>query len=258
MKQSILSLPRPFVCALVKEDSLEKNILRMREAAFDGAQALGIHMRFMPTAEKNDEGLRRLMSCTSRPVMAIHYRDGVDKSLTDEDRADILLRSAKAGASMIDVMGDLYEPSQFELATSDAAVAKQVKTIEEVHRRGAKVVMSSHVLDRARTADEVIAHLREQEKRGADICKHVSMVNTADEFQESVKTLCRLRAEFKKPWIVLGSGAYGRMQRFLGPQFGCAVEFAVHDYEPGDPYDQQPTIRAFKSALDAICWRAPA
>lgn len=247
-----------YIHLLCSPKSIAHGLALARSGRADGADGVCFELTFLPPEERTVENFRALVAAAGVPTIFCDYRKDAFRGADDEARMADLLLAADAGADYIDVMGDLYEPSQFELAMSDAAVAKQVRTIEEVHRRGAKVVMSSHVLDRARTADEVIAHLREQEKRGADICKHVSMVNTADEFQESVKTLCRLRAEFKKPWIVLGSGAYGRMQRFLGPQFGCAVEFAVHDYEPGDPYDQQPTIRAFKSALDAICWRAPA
>ena len=47
-----------------------------------------------------------------------------------------------------------------------------------------------------------------------------------------------------------------REDEFLGPHFGCAVEFAVHDYIAGTPYNQ-PTIRNFKKAAAAIAWQMP-
>lgn len=243
MKQSILSLPRPFVCALVKEDSLDKNILRMREAAFDGAQALGIHMRFMHTAEKNDEGLRRLMSCTSRPVMAIHYRDGVDKSLTDEDRADILLRSAKAGASMIDVMGDLYDKSDEELTHDPAAIDKQMKLIDQIHETGSEVIMSSHVLDHHMNTDQVMEHMYAKCKRGIDLPKLVNLLSTEEELIESVQTLSLLKKELGHPFVYIGSGPFGMKQRLIAPLFGEVLFFAMHPFDNTGEHVAQFPVR---------------
>jgi len=136
------------------------------------------------------------------------------------------------------------------------AIARQQEAIAAVHDCGAKVVVSSHVTERTMTADEIVAHLTAEAERGADVCKLVVRLDAAKDFNGAVEALSRLQAGFERPWIFLGGGPFGRLQRFVGPSFGCAVEFAVHDYDPLEGYDQ-PTIRAFRHALDAISFVAP-
>ena len=202
------------------------------------------------------ENFRKIISSVQLPFMFTDYRCDIHYGADDEARMDTLLKAAEAGADVIDVMADLYCASPLEITSDEKAIARQKETIEAVHRLGAKVVMSSHILDRSRTADECIAQLRAEEARGADIVKLVTMAYTQDDFLESIRCLMRLDREMPTPWIYLCGGPFARMQRFLGPHFGCAVEFAVHDYMTADYYDQ-PTIANFKKAAAAISWRMP-
>lgn len=78
----------------------------------------------------------------------------------------MLLAAAEAGASIIDVMGDLYDPSPMELTRNPAAVDKQKRLIDRIHGKGADVVISSH-MQCPRTAEQVLEHLSEAAKRGA-------------------------------------------------------------------------------------------
>ena len=125
-----------------------------------------------------------------------------------------------------------------------------------MHKRGAKAVVSSHVPEHPLSADQVVAHLKSEAERGADICKLVSAMPTAADFSEGVEALARLRSSFDRPYIFLGSGTFGRLFRFAGPSFGCGVEFAVHDFEPSATYDQ-PTIRALRQSMDSVLWQSP-
>ena len=63
-----------------------------------------------------------------------------------------------------------------------------------------------------------------------------------------------LNKELDKPFIYLAGGKFGKMVRYMGPKFGVAVEFGVHDYEPGGIYSQ-PTIRSFRKVLDNLHWQ---
>ena len=88
MKQSFLDLPRPFVCALVMQESMDETIAQMHNADFAGAQAIGVHMRRMPEADKTLERMRDMVRCTVRPVLAMHYRNVPDDGLSDDARAE--------------------------------------------------------------------------------------------------------------------------------------------------------------------------
>ena len=160
---------------------------------------------------------------------------------------------AEAGAEVIDVMGDLYDPSPLELTHHPAAIAKQKALIGRIHELGAKVIMSSHMPSTERSAEEVLEHLREQASRGADILKIVVGMDTEAAMLEGVRTLLLLHRELEKPFVFLGGGRYGRFIRYIGPKLGAAIEFAVHDYLPESGYNQ-PTIRSFRSVLDHFHW----
>ena len=231
MKPSFLSLPRPFVTALVMEKSLSDTIARVTSAGYAGAQAVGVHMRLLPHEEKSVEKLRELIDSTNRPILAMHYRGEPAANLTDEDRAGYLLNAAGAGASIVDVMGDFYDPSPMEITRNPDAIDRQKQLIDSLHELGCAVVMSSH-LQVSRTADEVLEHLASFEERGADVVKIVPHVNTEEEMLESVRTVMLLRRELKKPFIYVANGRYGRHQRVIAPMFGAMLSFGAFPDNP--------------------------
>ncbi|MBO4297295.1 MAG: type I 3-dehydroquinate dehydratase [Clostridia bacterium] len=251
MKQTFLTLPRPFVCALIMQDSLEETIAAAHNADFAGAQAIGVHMRMMPAEDKTPERLAALTQCTVRPVLAMHYRNEPGGALTDEDRAEFLLNAARAGASIVDVMGDFYDPSPREWSGSEAAVARQRQLIERIHRAGSAVVMSSHMKE-SLSAEEALTHLRSFEERGADVVKIVPQVNTESEMQEAFRTILLLRRELKKPFIYVAGGRYGRHQRAIAPMFGSMLSFGAYPAHCRETtMFQQPveTLRALQTCL---------
>ena len=69
-------LPRPFVCALVQQPTLEDTIAMMHQSDYDGAQAIGVDLCRMK--DVSDDDLRKIMRCTTKPVYAMCYRYGDD------------------------------------------------------------------------------------------------------------------------------------------------------------------------------------
>jgi len=243
---SLLSAPR----------DVDHAIALARTARDAGADGVTLELHEFPVELRTVVNFRRITSSVQLPFMFTDYRSDIYLGADDEARIETLLKAAEGGAEFVDVMADLYCPSPFEITTDATAVARQKAAIAEIHRLGAKAVVSSHVLDRSRTADECLAQLRMEEERGADIVKLVTMMYTRADFLEGVNALMRLNAEMKTPWIYLGGGPFARMQRMMGPHFGCAVEFAVADYTTSNIYDQ-PTVGNFKKAAAAIAWRIP-
>lgn len=255
-ERSFLSDSRGVVSLLCRPASVDEAVALARTALDAGADGVTVELNRFPPAARTLANFREIVASVPLPFMFTDYREDEFLGADDEARMDSLLMAAEAGAEFVDVMADLYCPSPLQIATDDEVVARQRQAIAAVHRLGAKVIMSSHILDRARTADEIVAQLRMEESRGADIVKLVTMMDTAEAFVEGVRAMTRLRTEMKTPWVFLAGGKYGRMQRFLGPHFGCAIEFAVNDYITGTPYNQ-PTIRNFKKAAAAIAWQMP-
>ena len=251
MKQTFLTLPRPFVCALIMQPDMPETIAQVHNADFAGAQAVGVHMRMMPPEDKTEEKLAALMRSTVRPVLAMHYRGELGGALRDEDRAQYLLRAARAGASIVDVMGDFYDPSPLEITHDRAAVARQKALIAEIHEAGCAVVMSSHMKE-SRTAEETLAHLRAFEERGADVVKIVPQVNTEEEMSEAFRTVLLLRRELEKPFIYVAGGRFGRHQRAIAPMFGSMLSFGAYPARCTDSVMFQSPVEALRAIQENL------
>lgn len=224
MKTAFIDLPRPFVCALIEEKSISETLTRIRQSDFAGAHAVGVDIRSLPAEDKTVEKLTQIINSTVRPIYGMHYRKDGD-GLTDDDRAGYLVNFAKAGASVIDVMGDFFDRSELEITHSKKAITKQKALIKRIHEAGGSVLMSSHI-QAPRTTEQVYEHLKEFDHRGADILKIVTTVNTEEEMIESIRTTMFLNRNLAKPFIHVTNGRYGRHQRTIAPMFGCMLSFS--------------------------------
>ena len=241
------------VTALMTGPTPESLIAQARGAEFDGADAIGIELRDLKPEYRTREVFERIIQSVNLPFMFIFYRnDRWNVHKEDEPRQELLLAAAEAGAGMIDVMGDLYDPSPDEITHNPEAIEKQKRLIDRIHAMGSQVIMSSHP-QRAMTADAVLAQLRSFEERGPDVVKIVTAANTEEEFAESVRTIMLLHRELKKPFVHLCNGKFGRIQRFLGMSLGVSINFAAYRYEEFSLMTQ-PTVRAMRTVLDNLHW----
>ena len=252
MKHSFFGRQDAAITLLCSPESIEEAVRLARAAEMDGADAAAVELRKMPLEQRTEENFRLLIGSVQLPFMFIDYRSDLYLKGDDEARQQYLLLAARCGAEVIDVMGDLYDRSPLELTHDPDAVEKQKALISRIHELGAKVIMSSHMTVE-RTAEEVLAHLREQASRGADILKIVVGIDREEAMLEGVRTLLLLHRELDKPFVFLGNGRFGRFIRYVGPRLGSAIEFAVHDYPPGQTFNP-PTIRSFKGVLEHFHW----
>lgn len=235
----------------------ESHAIALARAGYnDGADGTCFELAGFPPELRTVDVFRRIVAAVPLPSMFCVYRNDEFLGGDDAARMEGLLKAAEAGADFIDVMADLYDPSPDQISRSPDAIARQRAAIGEVHRRGAKAIVSSHIPEHPLSADQVVAHLESEAERGADVCKLVSAMPSAADFTAGVEALARLRSSFDRPYVFLGSGTFGRLFRFTGPSFGCGVEFAVHDFDPSATYDQ-PTIRALRQSMDSVLWQAP-
>ena len=253
MKHSFFNRQDAAVTLLYAPTSISEAVGLARAGEMDGADAIAVELQKLPLDQRTEENFRAVINSVQLPFMFIDYRSDLFLKADDEARQEYLLLAAKCGAEVIDVMGDLYDPSPLELTHDPAAIKKQKALISRIHKLGAKVIMSSHMTSTERSAEEVLEHLQEQSSRGADILKIVVGMNSEKALIEGVRTLLLLHKELSKPFVFLGGGQYGRFIRYIGPQLGAAIEFAVHDYPAGQSYNQ-PTIRSFKGVMDNFHW----
>ena len=250
MRGSFFDRDRTVVTALFHIDGdMDKNLALIRLSVANGAQGIALQLEDVPPEQRTADNYRKLMAAAPElPFMFIAYRKDQWFGNDDDARQACLLLAAETGAEVIDVMGDLYSPAPYELTFDPAAVVKQKKLIQAIHDRGAKVVMSSHTTQ-ARNAEEILAHLREESARGADLLKIVTRVDTDEELTEAFRTTMLLKRALDKPFIQLCGGKLSRPHRYLAPKLGLAVAFATPEEKPGAV---QPSLRQLRTVLDTI------
>ncbi len=253
MKFSFLNKQFPVITGIFAGQTPQELIAEARHTEYEGGQGVCIDLFDLKPEFRNYDGLKSIIDAINLPTMFYFYRNDKWGNPTEEERQELLLTAAEAGASMIDVMGDVYDPSPMEITHNPEAIDKQKKLIDKIHSIGSQVVMSSHMPTMARSTEQVLEHMLEVEKRGADVVKIVTGAFTEDDLAEAVKTTITLKKELKTPFIHLCNGPYGRPHRYFGPTLGLAICFAVPRYEPRYGM-HQPTVRAMKTAIENMHW----
>ena len=255
MRPSFVSLPKPFIAAVITENDPDSFIATMRNAEYDGADAFDIHLRSLERQYHTINDLTRIIQCTDKPTLMINYRGDSkwEGQRTDEERVESHLLAVRAGASACDIMGDMFDPSPMELTRKPQAIDRQKKLIDKIHSQGAEVIMSSHTWV-AMTTEQVLEHLKELESRGADMVKVAAAVNSEEELLEAFRTTVALKREMKVPFIHICMGQHGKLHRFVGPMLGSALIFCVQQYTPKG-HKEQPLVRAARAVLDNLDWR---
>ncbi len=252
MRFSFFDQPSPVITAIMAGETPQEFIAEARNAEFDGAGAICAELNYLKPEFRNYDSLKGMIDAVDLPFMFVFYRNDKWGESNDEQRQEVLLTAAEAGASMIDVMGDLYDPSPMELTLNPQAIDKQKRLIDKIHGKGAQVVISSH-MPCARTTEQVLEHMQEVASRGPDVVKIVTTANTEDELAEALKTTLTLKRELKLPFIHLCNGKFSRPHRFMGPVLGISIMFTVHRYREKYGYNQ-PTIKAMKAVLENTHW----
>lgn len=203
----------------------------IRKGIEDGADAFGVQMERILPAERTKENLRGLFeTAEGRPIYATNYRWGLNEGKDEDELAEGLRFLCSLGAKLIDVPGDLFAPDPDQLTHDADAIGKQKKLIDELHERGAEVLMSSHV-PAARGAEQILAIAREHQARGADISKIVTLADTDEEEIELIRASKLLKKELGIRFLLLCGGEKYRLLRMIGPMLGSCMWLTVAGYD---------------------------
>ena len=249
--ESFLNRGRPLLTLMLKAREEKPLLDEIAHGAAAGADAYCLQMETLRREDRARLCLTRLFAAMGeKPAYVTDYRRGnvCPYTQSDDELADELRLAASCGARLIDVRGDMFEPTPGELTLNEAAVKKQECFIEALHAAGAEVLMSSHVL-RYIPAEEVVCIAREQRRRGADICKIVTTADTEAELHENLRGLGLLRDAVDVPTLFLCNGALCRRHRMLGPLLGACMALVVL---PDVPVGAQPRIDDMR-AMISLC-----
>lgn len=250
-KASFLCQPRPLLCAMVQEKTPQTAITVIMNSLYDGAEAFGIQLEYLEKEYRNEKTLREIFSyCSGKPIYITSYRGAENTGMTDDECVELLLLGLSAGATLLDVIGDLYCPEPHELTMDPAAIEKQEALIRLIHERGGEALISSH-LHAFYDEEEVMRIAFEQKRRGADVVKIVTRADTRAELMTDLRIADRLGRELGKEHLFLAGGSECRLLRQVGPFFGSCMYLTVERYQPQSS-KEQPLLRAAKAIRDSM------
>jgi hypothetical protein len=213
-----------------------------------------IHLEKLAPEYMTPDHLQRIFnySC-DLPMYTMNYRGSHSQHKDDQQLIDEQIMAVKAGANMIDMMGDMFDKSPMELTRNPEAIEKQKRVIAEVHALGGEVLMSSHTWVYM-TAEEVLAHAQELESRGADFIKIAMRVNSEEEMVDAVKTTSVVSKALRVPFLHICMGFHGKLHRAVGPMFGSCFALCVQRYTPAG-HKEKVLLSAEKLVFDNIDYR---
>jgi hypothetical protein len=269
---------RPFICCVLIDDPTIEGVIRtIKLAEYEGADAFDLELQGLAPENRTPKALRPVFESTTLPIFTVYRRYNLRGSElvyaeSDEDaRMRAQLDLIDLGSIGFDMELDTFDPQPRILTSTDegkrysydrssppreishdpSAVERQLRLIEETHRRGGEVLASSHALTRV-TPDGALAIGRIAEERGADALKLVQFCANYDDVVESLASTVLLERELKIPFVHMAMGEYGKLTRVMAPLLGSMLVFARQDYRPGSFLDQPPVreMRQYFSSVD--------
>lgn len=248
MKPTFLNHEKPLLTAMLQYNTPDLTVGAIRNGLAAGAEAFGLQVESLEKEYQNAETYKRLFAeMHGKPCYVTNYRYKSNEGKSDEVLAEEMLEIAENGATLCDVMGDIFSKHPEELTDNPDAIEKQIKYIEALHEKGAEVIMSSHVL-KFTPAERVLEIAFEQKRRGADIIKIVTGASTIEEQIENLRITDLLKKELGAPFLFL-SGGESTIHRRLGMKLGCAMCLCVYEHYAGST-PSQPLIRIAKKVRD--------
>lgn len=238
-------------CSL-REINIEDNINCIRNAIYDGADAFMLHLEKLDEQYHTVEELKQLFNyAANKTIFSVNYRTHRRPNKTDEELVQGQLVALKAGANILDIVADIYDPSKDEITYNPKAIEKQKELIEIIHSKGGKVMLSSHTY-RFMSCEETLAHLKELEKRGADIVKIAVTASNEKELLEVIRTTTILKEKMKIPFFHCCMGQYGKLHRVYSGLLGSSIVLCVQNYNSNSNPKEQPLLKATKTVFDNL------
>lgn len=244
-------LTRPRLASMIQEPTAADAIARIRNSAYDGAEVIALHLEFLGKEFHNHKDLRTIFAYAGgRPLYTMNYRNVNRPGVSDEELVAGQLIAAEAGASMVDVMGDIFDPSPMQLSRNPDAIDRQKRMVDQFHERDCEVMFSSHTWA-FMTAEETLEHCDMLIRRGADMVKIAMCAFKEEQMDEVYRTTIMMKRELKVPFLHVCMGQYGKVHRMISPFLGSSLALCMQQYIPVCN-KEQPILRAAKAVFDNV------
>lgn len=273
MRKSFVRVPSPALAGVVRERTVRDAVAEIRNCEYHGADVIDLHLSCLNPEAQTVDALRSIVNQCNRPMLALHYAQNYEYAgipATEEERTALLLRAVDAGVSAVDMQGYTFDPvskngfrQEFadcgysftvgnprEIVVDPAVIEKQEAFMEEVHARGAEVLLSTHPGIPMHT-EQVVELALFLEKRKPDIIKIITGCNTEEELAEAFMTMVKLKKEVKTPVHFHASGKMGKLSRIVNPMLGAHLCFCVDRYSASSNFEQLD-LETARSVLDGL------
>lgn len=238
-KPTFLQYTKPLLCTMLQGSTPEQYIHDIAVSIVKGVEGFCLLLQTLEREYRNEKDLKRIFNaCKGLPIyVTSSYRSGASQGLTDDELAEYLLLCCKCGATLMDVMGDMYCPEKRELTYNEDAIKKQKALIDKIHEMGGEVLMSSHIHE---FIDEktVVEYALAQQSRGADIIKIVNFCNNDDELMVNLSCINTLKHTLDKPFLYLANGSHCTLIRTIGAHLGSCMYLCQPYYKENGVYEQ--------------------
>ena len=119
MKPTFLKSDKALLTVMVQANNPDRIKELIDKATPEGAEAFGMQFEQMETQYRKREIYENLFSYTDKPVYVTNYRGKQNEHKTDEVLAEELIELADCGATLCDVIGDLYDKQPDEVAKNE-------------------------------------------------------------------------------------------------------------------------------------------
>lgn len=220
---------KPLLTVMLQCATEDRAIELIRKANNEGADAYGLQVEVLKPEYHSEKSYKKLFEEMAKPVYVTNYRTSNNDGKSDDELAEGIVTLAECGATLCDVMGDLYCRHPEELTEDKTAIEKQMKLIDILHEKGAEVLMSSHLYKYA-SAERVLEIAFEQKRRGADVIKIVTKADDMAQQMENLRITTLLKKELGAPFLFL-SGGECSIHRRLGIKLGCQMGLCVYEHD---------------------------
>lgn len=258
-------LKQPIIASSLRVKTEDEAINDIKASEEDGAQAFLLHISLLEKKYRCFESIKKIISTTNKPVMALNYRN-VNEYIPDDELCAVVVEAVKAGAVAVDMPGDIFDSDSIsslsesnlpfvqanpkQITMRKDCIVKQKEYINKIHEMGVEVLTSIHV-GVPLTCEQAVSLAIEMQSRGVDIVKIITTCPDYEHMIEMIKTIAELKKTLKIPFLYQCGGPYGKFLRRVAPMLGSMMALCHHDYiETSNP--EKPLITDVKKVFELL------
>lgn len=253
MNPTFLKYDKPLLTAAIKCQTPSECIDKIGRSLAEGAEAFCVHLEGLKAEHRRPQLLSEIFAaCEGLPICATAYRTDESRGLSDDELVELLLMAMKSGATLLDVMGDLYTRNHAHgISWSMAEILRQAFVVNRIHMAGKEVLISSFPRSGV-TVEELEMIAGEIVIRNGDVIKIVDTVKSKERIDDCVKAIRRITETYDQKLLFLTRGE-DRTIRSVGPSLGVCMYMCVQDDGIGDEgeYLSIKTARAIRDSAAA-------